>query len=157
MVRYRELKEMTIQAWAGEPFDAYVTDEESAVITNPCIRTITGFNGAEAFPWITTSGSTYRHVYPMWNKDLVEKALTPEPAQRRMTNRQLAQWMAQGNGVMTYVDGSTLAIEPTCGVYTYHEYSINRDADECNDTIRVQKWDSEEWVVPTADLLQKAR
>ena len=157
MARYCELKEMTIQGWAGERFDAYVTDADDTVITAPRICTITGFNTVSDFPWITSRGTRHRHVYPVsWNKDLVEKALTPEPAQKRMTNRQLAQWMAQGNGVMTYGDGSTLEVLPTCGVYTYHEYDIKRGADECNDTIRVQTWDSEKWVVPTTDLLQKA-
>lgn len=158
MKRYYELKEITIQDWIGDPFDAYVVDEEDTVITDPCIRTITGFNQATAFPWIASSGVTYNHVYPVsWNKDLVERALVPEPAQKRMTNRQLAQWLSQGNGVMTYADTSTLKVLPTSHAYTKHVYNIAQGTDECCDTIMVQKWDSEKWVVPTTDLLQKGR
>lgn len=158
MKRYCELKEMTIQEWAGEPFDAYVVNEEGTVILDPCIRNITGFNSAGTFRWITSNGATYLHVYPVsWNKDRVERALEPEPAQKRMTNRQLAQWLAQGNGMKTYADARTLDIDPTCCVYTDHAYDMGHGSNECNDRIRVQKWDSEEWVVPTTDLLQTGR
>lgn len=157
MARYCELKEMTIQEWAGESFDAYVVDGDQTVIKHPVINHITGFNQAETSPWIASSGVTYKHVYPVsWNKDLVERALAPKPAQKRMTNRQLAQWLAQGNGVKTYVDTSTLKVVPTENVYSSHLYDIEEGANECYELIRVQKWDSEEWVVPTADLLQKA-
>ncbi len=58
-----------------------------------------------------------------------------QPKPRRATNRELAKWLAQGNGERVFVDDHR---------------SDNLPVSEC---VRVRKWDDEEWHEPTADYM----
>ena len=105
-MKYNELKEMTIENWNGKPFEAYVTDYPLNDF-NPDAPTnkITGWNKDR---WIDEVSIFWTSVYPVeWNANKVNKA-------KRMTNRQLAKWLAQGNGESTCDnDDYTVTFKPT--------------------------------------------
>ncbi|MBR2305663.1 MAG: hypothetical protein IKA48_00375 [Fibrobacter sp.] len=66
-----------------------------------------------------------------------------ESKTRRATNRELAKWLAQGNGEKLEGDN---AIQAHC----YIQYIANT---EVNDRIKVRKWDDTEWHEPTVDYM----
>lgn len=64
-----------------------------------------------------------------------------------MTNRQLAEWCAKGNGEYVYE-----GVEP---VYTNFAYYTPDENNPVTDDIRIRSWDSEEWVIPTVDIYER--
>lgn len=68
-----------------------------------------------------------------------------EPKPRRATNKELAKWLAQGNGLCTHCSGAS--------VWTDSELDEDSLSDECNPDWRIRKWDDEEWHQPTADYM----
>lgn len=138
-MQYKDLKEMTIKEWDGEPFDAYCTDCPDNVLLEKINKVI----GYKKGWWL--SGFDWKFVYPVeWNKDKVEEALNPKP--KRMTNRQLAMWLAKGNG-------EYIGDHPHC-VHQCYPYNNCEANNILGDNYRVRKWDSDEWVEPTVDLLE---
>ena len=74
-------------------------------------------------------------------------ALLPDsPKPRRATNRELARWLAQGNGELV-VSRSSDAISSD---FLYHGIDSEKPVD---DTIVVRKWSDTEWHEPTVDYL----
>ena len=71
------------------------------------------------------------------------------PKPKRMTHRQLAMWLAKGNGECSY--NNTVYY---LSAYGYHCYDMRHANDFVDEHIRVRKWDSEEWIEPTVDLLE---
>lgn len=74
----------------------------------------------------------------------------PEP--RRATNRELARWLAQGNGEKKYVDDT----EPDDGCfYASNEYTYECACadDSVPEEFLVRKWDDKEWHEPTVDYM----
>lgn len=141
-MKYNELKEMTIKEWDGVPFEAYV-DDGSGELT---IEEIVSYDGKYDEPWGTEQCNNYLHVYPVeWNKEKIEKSSKSQ----RMTNRQLSMWLAKGNGECSY--NNTVYY---LSAYGYHCYDMRHANDFVDEHIRVRKWDSEEWVEPTVDLLE---
>lgn len=149
-MQYKDLKEMTIKEWDGQPFDAVccgydgceICDSDKIRFDCPdkCTLIVGYLNGE----WRTEGGLSWTHVYPIeWNKDKVAEALNPKP--KRMTNRQLAMWLAKGNGQVKY-ETSYLSVN--------HGYPEGIDHEETLEELRVRKWDSEEWIEPTVDLLE---
>lgn len=67
-----------------------------------------------------------------------------KPAPRRATNRELAKWLAQGNGEV---------IDSTHYITTYHEYFRCLDNNDVHKTIQVRKWDDTEWHEPTVEYM----
>lgn len=141
-MKYKDLKEMTIKEWNGLPFKAYVCDFNDTNIGNPLTTTeVCGYIANREYPW-RCSNLNYRHVYPVeWNEEKVKYAFKP----KRMTNRQLAMWLAKGNGQVKYETGY---------VSTYHGYPEGIDHEETYEEIKIRKCDSEEWIEPTVDLLE---
>lgn len=147
-MKYNELKEMTIKEWDGTPFRAYVTDDLDETIDTKCIETIVSFDAKYGKPWGTEDCNNYLHVYPIeLNEDTVLGYGIP-----RMTNLQLAQWLAKGNGQLAYSSVIGLAR----GVHIVHSYDLAHELDECSDKILVREWGSSEWIEPTVDLLDKS-
>ena len=71
-------------------------------------------------------------------------------APRRATNRELAKWLAQGNGEFTEgieVSGKGLFTKTTI----YYDASLSNNA--VNDDVKVRKWDDTEWHEPTVDYM----
>ena len=78
------------------------------------------------------------------NDNLDHCAEIPEVMCRRATNRELAKWLAQGNG-QYQVSGGT--------IWTEHHYNIGQDDDACSNFIKVRKWCDKEWHEPTLEYL----
>lgn len=70
-----------------------------------------------------------------------------EPPKQRMTNIQLMEWCAKGNGEFTW--------ENDTQSYTEYPYAIKLANEYVDDTIIIRTWDSEEWVKPTVDIYEK--
>ena len=69
----------------------------------------------------------------------------PEVLCRRATNRELAKWLAHGNGqYQLCCDGK---------IWTEHHYDIGQDDDACSNFITVRKWGAKEWHEPTLEYL----
>lgn len=152
-MKYRDLKEMTFKEWDGKPFRAIVTDydEETLFITDK--RRYDGIEegvlvtGYDNERWLCkTNNLHWKHAYPMeWNKK----------PKKLMTNRQLAMWLAKGNGQMMHLSHVDLSVDETACVQTSYSYYLGNESFECDDRIRVRKGDCEEWVEPTTDLLEE--
>lgn len=143
-MQYKYLKEMNIKDWDGQPFRAITADDDKAEVYDIDVRRLNGIGNCNLIVgylnghWHAESGVHWSHVYPIeWNK--IPKKL--------MTNRQLAMWLAKGNGQIKYTSGE---------IYTFHSYpeKIHPSNEEVPDDIKVRKWDSEEWIEPTTDLLE---
>ena len=61
------------------------------------------------------------------------------------TNRELAKWLAQGNGQYRVNGGIR--------IWTDHFYDIGHDDDVCSKNIDVRKWGDKEWHEPTREYL----
>lgn len=70
-----------------------------------------------------------------------------EPPKKRMTNRQLAEWLAKGNGQYT--------TESYNRVYAAYDYSKVKENNKVDESIIIRPWDSEEWVEPTVDIYER--
>lgn len=148
-MQYKELREMTVKEWDGVPFKAYVVDSEDASISHPVVREVVGYRTGFQ-PW-QCENVRYKHVYPVkWNEEKVKDALKP----KRMTNLQLAKWLAKGSGQIMYLSHVDLSVDNSACLSTTNSYGLSQESFECNDRIRVRKWDSEEWIEPTVDLLE---
>ena len=67
-----------------------------------------------------------------------------ESKPRRATNRELAKWLAQGNGEMRYERKQYVYYASTC-----FDYDTDNE-DEPRFGIHVRKWDDTDWHEPTA-------
>lgn len=75
-------------------------------------------------------------------------ALFPDPPKpRRATNRELARWLAQGNG-----EHKEIITDHECCM-TYFYYSDRGRNVELPKGIKVRKWSDTEWHEPTVDYL----
>lgn len=68
-----------------------------------------------------------------------------EPKPRRATNKELAKWMAQGNGQVHYVGAANC--------HTFYSYQEGEDDTTVYAAIRIRKWDDTDWHEPTADYM----
>ncbi len=68
-----------------------------------------------------------------------------KPAPRRATNRELAKWLAQGNGEVKYASQYAVKIKI--------EYGTKCDNDPCHESFKVRKWDDTDWHEPTVDYM----
>ena len=87
-------------------------------------------------PFRMTDGSGGDLLYPY-----------EEPPKQRMTNRQLAEWLAKGNGVYRFVDVRF--------AYHYFAYEIDTASKEVSVAVLIRHWGSEEWVEPTVDIYER--
>lgn len=69
---------------------------------------------------------------------------------RRMTNRELSQWLAKGNGEMKINYFSFNAIKPT--VYASHSYLEGTENKEVENSIRIRDFGSDEWREPLIEV-----
>ncbi len=91
----------------------------------PCERTIVAYLPGRSMHSAVGMNDAYSYC----------AEIPEEPKPRRATNRELAKWLAQGNGERVFVD------DPR---------SDNLPVSEC---VRVRKWDDEDWHEPTADYM----
>ena len=69
----------------------------------------------------------------------------PEALCRRATNRELAKWLALGNGQIHFSGGISIWIE--------YFYDIGHDDYACSKFITARKWGDKEWHEPTLEYL----
>ena len=67
-----------------------------------------------------------------------------EPENRRMTFRELAEWLAKGNG--QYTSGCTAVT-----LFGYNKID-EKDNSECPGVYKIRKWGSDKWIEPTIDI-----
>lgn len=138
-MQYKDLKEMNIKDWDGKPFKAYYTDDPGCNIDGQTTEILGYIRGL----WL--SSVRWMHVYPVcWNKEKVEEALNLKS--NRMTNRQIAMWLATGNGELSGVNYVT--------IFSTWSYPKDEQDNEVSEGIIVRKWGSKEWIEPTVDLLE---
>lgn len=151
-MRFEELKELTFKEWDGEPIMCYVHKGLTNEIKPDSVEVvkIVSYNAEADHSWGVSCGSdVYRHVYPVrLNEGILRKSGIV-----RMTNRQLAMWLAKGNGQMSHLFKGQTFLPGKSSVVDHHTYCLKDDCQLCNDEIKVRKWDSEDWVEPTTDLL----
>lgn len=89
----------------------------------------------------TLMGEWVDNTYPSFDFINCEYRIKPEPKKtRRMTYRELSEWLAKGNGVQR--DIGCLVCYPYC---EYIETDKNKEVPK---SYRIRKWDSDEWVEP---------
>lgn len=87
------------------------------------------------YPVVTLPSSNFAHC-----------AEIPESAKpRRATNRELSKWLAQGNG-----ESYDNRFDVVDHEYTYHTFEMDGS---CQPTLKIRKWDDEEWHEPTLDYM----
>ena len=69
----------------------------------------------------------------------------PEVMCRRATNRELAKWLALGNGQIHFSGGTSIWME--------YFYDIGHDDYTCSKLITARKWGDKEWHEPTLEYL----
>ena len=107
--------------------------------------------GEEKLTWIHLKLVEVKDgTYPFKNEDggvfqFIREVIEEEPA--LMTNRQLAEWLAKGNGQSMRFNGSF--------PLPYHVYECVNEHDAVRKDTRIRRWDSDEWVVPTVDIYER--
>lgn len=93
-----------------------------------------------------------RSKYPVRsNNDMIWKhfAFIPEnPAPRRATNRELAKWLAQGNGEWGI---SKFGVIDKAEIGWFYDTGYEKQT--LQSELRVRKWDDTEWHEPTVDYM----
>lgn len=75
-----------------------------------------------------------------------------KPAPRRATNRELAKWLAQGNGeAMKDIEDAMNNTEWYAN--TAWEYSHNMSKEPVSDCVKVRKWEDTEWHEPDVEYM----
>lgn len=72
----------------------------------------------------------------------------PEPKSRRATNRELARWLAKGNGQISRVEDGVILTSSSWDYYSADDSFVQEES-----RIRIRKWDDAEWHAPTADYM----
>ena len=86
-------------------------------------------------PFKSKGGASYQFI-----REVIEE----EPA--IMSHRQLSEWLAKGNGQMRSA-GALL--------YPLLVYEPKNEHDAVPKNIRIRRWGSDEWVVPTVDIYER--
>ncbi len=102
----------------------------------PCERTIVAYLPGRSMQYAVGMSDAYSYC----------AEIPEEPKPRRATNRELAKWLAQGNGEKTLTENDT---DNTA----HYEYESEEADEEVPDIFVVRKWDDEEWHEPTADYM----
>lgn len=79
-----------------------------------------------------------------WTDNIEHYRVKPEedePEEKLITNRELAQWLAEGYGQCRYIDYAI--------VRTYHCYAASEDDMPVRKDTRVRLWGDPEWHIPT--------
>ena len=173
-MKYNELKELDIKDWDGSPIEVvYCNFDDKKEVRKDhidlilgkvkvCNYIITGYNKVKN----NFTNETYSyweinyykedntndiyslaiHVYPVeWNRELVKP--------KRMTNRQLSEWLAKGNG--EWMNLKTCSPNNSAFVSNCYSYNINVENQEVDRDIRVRLIGSVEWIEATVDLIKE--
>lgn len=126
-----EFKELNV---FDSPFEMCVWNDNDRLPTVKCVCAVIPYRHAGQV--ITTNGA-YEHC-----------ALIPDPPKpRRATNRELAMWLAHGNGEFT---------NPKAEFYNNYSSFAYEECDkdkEVYSSFKVRKWSDTEWHEPTVEYL----
>lgn len=98
--------------------------------------------GKEIQVWSDEADEWLNDATPDWT----QKKYRIKPEITRMTNRQLAEWLARGNGQVSY-NGSYVS----CGC----NYITEADDKEIAESYRIRRWGSGIWIEPTEDVYKE--
>ena len=87
-----------------------------------------------SYPFINCYGYSFQLI-----REVIEEPVL-------MTYRQLAEWLTKGNG-QSKDEGSW--------VYQYLAYKLIVENKPVDETVRIRRWDSDEWVKPTVDIYER--
>ena len=119
------------------PKQMFVCDAAELLLCNGNIDYVYAYIPAAEYP-VKTSRNCYSRCAE------IPEELKP----RRATNRELAKWLAQGNGEWKW-GGSN-----SCFTNGYYYSCTSDDANRpVSDDILVRKWDDTQWHEPTVDYL----
>ena len=124
-----ELKEVTEPQFFNPPKKMLVWDNYGDVVELNVYAVVN--RGADSFP-VICQYSTWKHC-----------AEIPESKPKSVTYRELARWLAEGNGQYR-------RILTNSSTFTYANEDENNSVDEL---IAVRKWDDTEWHKPTREYL----
>lgn len=65
---------------------------------------------------------------------------------RRMTNKELAEWVAKGNGEVKHTGDWNITVDH------YHNYFVSAENEEVNDNVSIREWGSDEWKEPLIEV-----
>ena len=86
---------------------------------------------------------------PLWDDECKFRIKPEEPKQKRMTYRQLAEWLAKGNG--QYCEDITISLSSkSIGLY----YTCADDV-EVPVNARICRWNSYAWIEPTVEVYEE--
>lgn len=87
------------------------------------------------FPFCVTDYGKWKYLHPY-----------EEEPKKRMTNRQLAEWIAKGNGEFTFTE---------CFSHIDYSYNTGEEEKPISEKLRIRTWNSEEWIEPTVDIYER--
>lgn len=91
-------------------------------------------------------GERWEDVHePIWNDVPNNYRIKPDEPNRTVTNRELAHWLAQGNG--EYTEKGLRASSINC--YANFNYSSLFQDDPIPDSFLIRKWDDDKWHEPS--------
>lgn len=90
---------------------------------------------------------------PSWDWKNYDYRIKPEEEKPQlMTNRQLNEWLAKGNGQFKRIPKYP---EECNYCSSFYDYLVSQDNDFVRDNIHIRSWGSDEWVVPTVDVYER--
>ena len=97
--------------------------------------------------------------YPFCVKDSNERfqfirEVIDEEEEPLMANRQLAEWLAKGNGQMVLVNEKE-QIDSLDFIYTHYNFREREGREFVGQNTRIRSWDSNEWVMPTINIYER--
>lgn len=93
------------------------------------------------------NGEWYDLDEPNWDSDYNFRIKPEDSKTRRMTFRELARWLAKGNG--QYLSQNEFAYDCITG------YTIEVDDRELPEAYKIRRWDSSEWIEPTRQVYEE--
>ena len=131
-----ELVEITQPQIFNPPKKMLVWDDEEGEVL---IERVVAFLPEVLLPVTTIDDNGYRGIIYKHCAEIPE-----EPKPRRATNRDLAKWLAQGNGEWTDVSEYTMSTRNYPAQYENEPLPIK---------IKIRKWDDNDWHDPTIDYM----
>lgn len=117
--------------------------------TKEMIAVMKAYEEGKKIEYKTTTYGTWKDMdfVPNWNWGEYDYRIKPEEKPVRMTNRQLAEWLARGFGSWKMKRGAT--------VYMDISYQIFEGNTPVSDSFHIRPWGSDEWLEPTVDIYER--
>jgi hypothetical protein len=94
--------------------------------------------------------------FPLWKSDIDYRVKPTKETEkyklRRMTNRELSRWLAEGNGEMKTEYFSPNALNFISTIYTSYDYLEGTENEEIGTYIHIRDWGSDEWKEPLIEV-----